>query len=131
MVDDIDGKMEEAKSNIEYLQILRPSCEDLNKCTNALQIPEKLPRIFSQIRYIWLHSKFFNTPSRIIILLRALTTQVILKCTEFIDLNLVFKQKSTKAAIQLFNTSLECCNRYITIYEMVNINFITKFIEIN
>ncbi|XP_017772767.1 PREDICTED: dynein-1-beta heavy chain, flagellar inner arm I1 complex [Nicrophorus vespilloides] len=120
VADEISGKLEEAKSNIEYLQIIRDPCGALNNVESPDKIPETIPPILTLIRYIWLNSKYYNTDQRITTLCKALTTQIIVRCIEFIDLNTVFKSKKSKEAINTFQMCIASCKTYMRLYDIMS-----------
>jgi dynein heavy chain len=53
--------MQEAKSNIEFLQILKEPCDELDKTISPSDIPEIIPSLLQNVRIIWLNSPYFNT----------------------------------------------------------------------
>lgn len=116
VIEEIHQNMAEAKSNIEFLQIVKKPCERLNDVEDPSQIPPKLVEILNLYRYIWLNSSHYNTPERITNLCRALSNQIILQCSEFIDFALVFEKKRSREAIKMFQTCIDCCTNYIRIY---------------
>jgi len=52
--------MQEAKSNIEFLQILKEPCEKLETLL-PVNIPDIIPTLLQNIRVIWVNSPYFNT----------------------------------------------------------------------
>jgi dynein heavy chain len=52
--------MQEAKSNIEFLQILKEPCEKLETLL-PVDIPDIIPTLLQNIRVIWVNSPCFNT----------------------------------------------------------------------
>jgi dynein heavy chain len=52
--------MQEAKSNIEFLQILKDPCEKLDKTISPADIPEIIPTLLQNVRVIWINSPYFN-----------------------------------------------------------------------
>uniref|UniRef100_A0A8C4S375 Dynein axonemal heavy chain 2 n=1 Tax=Erpetoichthys calabaricus TaxID=27687 RepID=A0A8C4S375_ERPCA len=63
-----DGSMQ-AQSNLLFLSILREPCEELANL-KPREIPEKLPKLLSLIRIIWVNSQHYNTRERITSLFR-------------------------------------------------------------
>lgn len=111
--------MKEAKSNIEYLQIFEKPCAELNNAQSPTEIPEQIPHILHLFRFIWMNSPFYNAPEKIILLCRALSNQIILLCTDYIDLRVVFQRKHSRAAIAMFQTCIDCLTKYIKAYVLV------------
>jgi hypothetical protein len=52
--------MQEAKSNIEFLQILEEPCEKLETLL-PVNIPDIIPILLQNIRVMWVNSPYFNT----------------------------------------------------------------------
>lgn len=117
----IEASLIEAKSNIEYLQILIEPCEKIKKAEAPSKIPALLPEILTKFRVIWLNSPYYNTKFRITALCRALSNQIILYCKEFIDLDLVFEGK-TRTAIKHFQDCIDTLHEYKR--EYVTVSFI-------
>jgi dynein heavy chain len=53
--------MREAKSNIEFLQILKEPCDKLDETTSPADIPEIVPALLQTVRIIWVNSPYYNT----------------------------------------------------------------------
>jgi dynein heavy chain len=52
--------MREAKSNIEFLQILKEPCDKLDETTSP-DIPKIIPELLQTVRIIWVNSPYYNT----------------------------------------------------------------------
>lgn len=126
LVEEIKSNMSEAKSNIEYLQIIKEPCEKLNTLTPK-QIPGKVMHILNLFRYIWVNSPYYNTESKITTLCRGLSNQILMRCTAYIELDLIFKEKKTRKAIEMLQCCIDCCNRYIQVYVLVRIYYSVTF----
>lgn len=120
LAEEIHRNMMEAKSNIEFLQIIKQPCTDLLGLKSPADIPKHLPHILNLFRFIWMKSPFFNTIERITSLCRALSNQIIIQCKEFINLDVVFKDKHSIAAMKMFQTCIDCCTDYIKTYVAVS-----------
>lgn len=118
LVEEINSNMKEAKSNIEFLQIIKEPCEKLNDLTPK-EIPELIMDILNLFRYIWTNSPYYNTESKIITLCRGLSNQILLRCTAYIKFNLMFKEKRSRQCIEMLEDCINCLNRYIQIYILV------------
>lgn len=53
--------MQEAKSNIEFLQILKEPCVKLDETLLPANIPDIIPTLLQNIRVIWVNSPYFNS----------------------------------------------------------------------
>lgn len=125
LVEEIKSNMNEAKSNIEFLQIIKAPCENMQTLTPKV-LPDVIMHILNLFRYIWINSPFYNTENKITTLCRGLSNQILVQCTEFINLDLIFKEKKTRESIQMLQTCIDCCNRYIQIYVLVRYFSITN-----
>lgn len=120
--------MNEAKSNIEYLQIIKEPCEKLNTLTPT-EIPSEVMHILNLFRFIWINSSHYNTENKITTLCRGLSNQILALCTEYINLDLIFREKKTRASIEMLQNCIDCCNRYIQIYTLVNMFSFSLFLS--
>lgn len=119
LTEEITRNIIEAKSNIQYLNVLVEPCEDLAATPSPKDFPEKIPKILHLIRYIWLNNPCYNTTEKITQLCRSLSNQLILQCTHFIDLDVVFVERKTRKAIAMFETCINSMLGYINKYVLV------------
>lgn len=119
LAEEINKNLIEVKSNIEYLQILKDPCNELRQIASPENIPPKLSSILNMIRFIWQNSPYYNTEEKITTICRALTNQIIIQCSEYVELDVVFKAKESRKAIKMFQTCIDCCIKYIQIYTLV------------
>lgn len=116
----------EAKSNIEYLQILKKPCEQLGLEDNPLSITQHIPKLLNIFRIIWLNSPYYNTRERITLLCRNLSNQIILQCKDSVDLDIIFNEGHTRAGIEMLGRNIDCCLKYKVLYDVVS-NLFFKF----
>ncbi|RZC39323.1 DHC N1 domain containing protein, partial [Asbolus verrucosus] len=88
LADEIERNVKESMSNIEYLAVLKKPCSELSQIENPNEVHEKLAEILHLIRFIWLNSPYYNTTEKITGLCRSLSNQVILQCTDYINLDI-------------------------------------------
>lgn len=119
LIEEVERNLKEAKSNIEYLQVYEKLCDDLSRVETPADIPEKIPAILHAYRFIWLHSPFYGTNEKITSLCRLLSNQIILQCTDFINLSVIFKEKHSRTGISMFQTCIDCLIKYIKTYVLV------------
>ncbi|XP_066252128.1 LOW QUALITY PROTEIN: dynein axonemal heavy chain 2 [Euwallacea similis] len=120
LAEEIIHNVEEAKSNIEYLNVLVEPCEKLASLKHPADFPMLFPKILNLIRYIWMKSPYYNTKERISVICRALSNQIIRQCTQFIDTDVIFVKKQSRSAIKMFEFSIQCLTDYIKTYVMVS-----------
>jgi dynein heavy chain len=53
--------MREAKSNIDFLQILKDPCDELDKTVSPADIPKIIPTLLQNVIVIWINSPYYNT----------------------------------------------------------------------
>jgi dynein heavy chain len=69
-----------AEDNVRFLGCLEGPCQQLARATPA-QLPALLPQILDCIRVVWSLSTFYNTPERIVGLLRKVSNEIISRCS--------------------------------------------------
>ncbi|KAI4504209.1 hypothetical protein M0802_000680 [Mischocyttarus mexicanus] len=122
--EEIQQEMLEARSNIEYLTLLKDPCEELKQCKTPGGLVPILPKIVHLCRTIWLNSPFYNTTEKMENLFSALSNQIIIICGNFIDLEQVFKGK-TRSSIEMFSNCIRACEDYKKHYLQISDAHIT------
>lgn len=113
----------EAKSNIEFLQILKTPCDELSWEVSPNQMTKHIPKLLNLFRIIWMNSPHYNTRERITLLCRNLSNQLILQCKNSIDLDDIFLNGRTRNGIKMLEQNIDCCLKYKVIYDAVR-NFL-------
>lgn len=63
---------------------------------------------------------FFNsTRSRLTVICRALSNQIILQCGSTVDLDDILHGGHTHSGIKILNNCITCCEQYKTLYDKV------------
>jgi len=117
--DEIEHGTVEAKSNIEFLSILKDTCAELKTCTTPASEAPYLPKMMHLFRTIWLNSPYYNTRERISNLFSALSNQIIIMCKGFINVADVFAGKVRKS-MKIFDECIKLCEDYMTLYHKVS-----------
>ncbi|XP_039605580.1 dynein heavy chain 2, axonemal [Polypterus senegalus] len=104
-----DGSMQ-AQSNLLFLSILREPCEELANL-KPHEIPEKLPKLLSLIRIIWVNSQHYNTRERITSLFRKVSNDIIRLCCKEISLDRFFEGYTVESE-KNFNDCIYCCQAW-------------------
>lgn len=117
--EEIEHGTVEAKSNIEFLSILKDTCAELKTCTTPASVAQYLPKMMHLFRTIWLNSPYYNTRERISNLFSALSNQIVIMCKDFINLTDVFAGR-TKKSMKLLDECIKLCEDYKTLYYKVN-----------
>ena len=85
----IEEGSDEAIDNLKYLQTVQPACENLSVCS-VKGIPVLLPEILRTMQMIFHNSKFYNTPERLVGMLRKISNEIIMRCSGQISLQAIF-----------------------------------------
>ncbi|XP_053613118.1 dynein axonemal heavy chain 2 isoform X1 [Plodia interpunctella] len=118
LCDEINQKIVEATSNIEYLQVIKHPCAVLECVVDPDEIAKHIPQIINLFRFIWTESPYYNSEHRITNLFKALSNQIIILCKAYINLEDLF-EGSTKKAMGEFTKCIECCKKYREIYDLM------------
>ncbi|XP_034934334.1 dynein heavy chain 2, axonemal [Chelonus insularis] len=106
----------EAKSNIEFLEILRHPCSELFDSNSFKSMVQHLPRILYLFRFIWLNSPFYSIAERTYHLIKLLNNQIIITCSKFINLDDIFEKKITRKSISTLRECIQVCEVYKELY---------------
>ncbi|XP_045516056.1 dynein axonemal heavy chain 2 [Pieris brassicae] len=118
LCDEINQKLKEATSNIEFLQIIKQPCAILECVDDPDEIANHVPQIINLFRVIWMESPYYNSEARITNLFKALSNQIIILCRNYVKLDELF-EGNTKKALGEFSKCIDCCKRYREIYELM------------
>ncbi|XP_071580099.1 dynein axonemal heavy chain 2 [Temnothorax nylanderi] len=116
--DEIEHGTIEAKSNIEFLSILKDTCAELKTCTTPASVAQYLPKMMHLFRTIWLNSPYYNTRERISNLFSALSNQIVIMFKGFINLADVFAGKVRKS-MKILDECIKLCEDYKTLYHKI------------
>ena len=76
----------EANDNYRHLKTLKRLFSDLSESTHEFSsIHELFIPIMHTILMIWKESKFYNTPPRLVVLIREICNQIISRAKEFVN----------------------------------------------
>jgi dynein heavy chain len=75
----IAREAEAARDNVKFLSCLEAPCAELAAAAPA-QVPALLPRVLSCVRIVWSLSGHYNTPARLVGLLRRIAAEVVARC---------------------------------------------------
>ncbi|KAL9930153.1 uncharacterized protein ACN427_014747 isoform 1-T1 [Glossina fuscipes fuscipes] len=126
LISECRQEMEEAKSNIKYLNLLIEPCAQIDKAESPSSVPALLPRIINFIVYIWLKSPFYNRKDLITNLFRNLSNQIIRFCVKQTNVEKILEGNS-RFGIKMCNMSIDCCLSYKAIYERMAKEHARKF----
>ncbi|KAJ9437970.1 Dynein-1-beta heavy chain [Diplonema papillatum] len=91
---------EEAKENLLYLRTLQEPCEQL-RGSKTREVPNLLHPILSTVQLIFLTSPCFNTPERLVGILRRVSNEIISRCRSEISLDAIFQASNNTGTTNL------------------------------
>ncbi|XP_011064281.1 PREDICTED: dynein-1-beta heavy chain, flagellar inner arm I1 complex [Acromyrmex echinatior] len=107
--------LEQAASNIMYLNILSEACKNL-KCPNEIEKP--IMKILLLILFIWTESPFYNMSNNIEVLCEAISIQIVHQCKNYVNLQVIL-EGDTENGINILRKCISCCQIYKTIYNKI------------
>jgi dynein heavy chain len=76
----------EANENCKYLQTLEGLFKDLvDESKELTDVADLFVPIMHTILMIWTYSEFYNTPSRLVVLIREICNAIIIQCHNYVD----------------------------------------------
>ncbi|XP_024873902.1 dynein-1-beta heavy chain, flagellar inner arm I1 complex-like isoform X2 [Temnothorax curvispinosus] len=118
--------VEQAASNITYLNILSEACNNL-KCPSEIE-EKPMMKILFLILFIWTESPFYNMSNNIEVLCAAISAQIVHQCKTYINLQVIL-EGDTENGINILRKCISCCQTYKTAYNKVT--KITALIQSN
>jgi dynein heavy chain len=110
----------EANENYKYLKTLEGLFSDLtNSSKDLVEISELFVPIMHTILLIWTHSQNYNTPSRLVVLIREICNAIINQCRNYVDGPKVFeaiKNEDPSDAHQKLTLALDVCSKFKDAY---------------
>ncbi|XP_018308876.1 dynein-1-beta heavy chain, flagellar inner arm I1 complex [Mycetomoellerius zeteki] len=107
--------LEQASSNIMYLNILSEACKNL-KCPGEIEKP--IMKILLLILFIWTESPFYNMSNNIEVLCEAVSIQIVHQCKNYVNLQVIL-EGDTENGINILRKCISSCQIYKTIYNKV------------
>ncbi|KAM4749227.1 dynein axonemal heavy chain 2 [Rhinophrynus dorsalis] len=101
-----DGSVQ-AQSNLAFLSVLKQPFEELTSL-QLKDIPEKLPRLISLVRVIWVNSPYYNTSERLTSLFSKISNELIRLCSREVSLERVFHGYMASSR-QVLKDCIQCC----------------------
>lgn len=110
----------EANENHKYLQTLGDLFYNLGDTSKELpEVAEQFVPIMHTILLIWNHSQNYNTPARLVVLIRQICNAIIKQCRSTVDGNKVFesiKNEESWDAHQKLTLALDVCSKFKDAY---------------
>ena len=109
----------EAKDNFKFLSTLDPLVRNLGGDDDFTLLDKKFRPIMHTLLLVWKHSKFYNTPARMVIIMRQLVNNVIAAGQRFLSgrsvLEMIAEENSATALLKL-KTLLRVAGEFKRVY---------------
>jgi dynein heavy chain len=117
---EVDEAREEAKDNVAFLATLNKAIDKLMADGADFEaLPEQFDPLLANIFLIWKHSRFYNTPTRLAVLIREICNSIISQATRYIDGPQIFNMISSEEeaeCLQKLERTLRVCTSFRDIY---------------
>ena len=94
----------EANDNVKFLKALRPYLEKLSLMDDFPKLTDLFKLILHLILLIWKHSKYYNTATRLVILIREICNDLIMQACRFLAGDEILQMDPNEAAENLKTT---------------------------
>jgi dynein heavy chain, axonemal len=117
---EVQAAMVEANDNSKYLDFLKELFTDLtDESADFITLPELFPPIMHVILLIWNYSEHYNTPARLVVLIREICNAIITQACRFIDGKMIFnmiQQQETQDAYAKLSITQDVCSKFKEAY---------------
>ena len=117
---EVQAARNEANDNFKYLQILEPHFLKLtDNSTDFTTLYELFLPIMHTILMIWKYSKYYNTPPRLVVLIREICNAIITKAADFISGRAIFnmiEEGEAKEACNKLQMVIDICAKFKDFY---------------
>ena len=116
---EVSAACDEANDNKRYLATLQPTLEKLASSMADAESFQALTEAFRPtvhlIMLIWKHSKYYNTPARLVVLMREICNDLIAQARAFVSPDQLFEIEAQEAVERLMIT-LKVCGTFKSVY---------------
>jgi hypothetical protein len=117
---EVSAACDEANDNVRYLKTLQPTLEKLisgsmGDATSFQELTESFRPTVHLIMLIWKHSKYYNTPARLVVLMREICNDLISQARVFVSPEQLFEIEAQEAVERLMIT-LKVCGTFKSVY---------------
>lgn len=117
---DVDKASSEANDDFKFLDILRDSFQRLtDPGQDFTTLHELFIPIMHTILLIWKKSKFYNTPPRLVVLIREICNAIITKAQDFVNGPMIFaliSSEETVEACDKLQLTIDICTKFKDAY---------------
>lgn len=109
----------EANNIVKYLRPLMPWFDGLEVETDFENLNNHFPPIIYQILLVWKSSAYYNTPARLVILMREICNSLIRQATSYLNSDAIFElieAGESQTAVKMLKVVLRVFGRFKTVY---------------
>ena len=123
----------ESNDNVKYLKPLR-SWFEKNRDESFDNLPSVFRPIMHLLLLVWKNSRFYNTPARLVVMMREICNSLIGKATDFINGEMVFdmiENEEANKAVSMLKTTLKVCGGFKSAYLITKQRQIVNALQIH
>jgi dynein heavy chain len=117
---EVQAARTEANENFKYLQTLQALFKDLiDSGKDISEVAETFVPIMHTILMIWKYSSYYNTPARLVVLIREICNAIITQCHNFVNGDRIFealKGDTPQEAHACLGTCIDVCAQFKEAY---------------
>jgi len=119
---EVEQARDEAIDNDHFLKTLMPYFEQLvSESADFEKLPDCFDGILHTILLIWKYSKYYNTPARLVVLIREICNVIIAQSCRFVSGPQIFsmiQNEEAKEAVEKLESTLEVCTNFKDKYSL-------------
>ena len=115
LCEDVSVAAAEANENVKFLAPLTSHLYRLRDADEFEELPKTFVLIMHSILLVWKNSNYYNTPSRLVVLMREICNDLIRQAHKFLEPETILEDEPADAVDRL-TTALKVCSSMKTIY---------------
>lgn len=116
---DVSTARAEANDNFKYLSTLKDKFIELEGDFEFTKLPDLFIPIMHLILLIWKHSQYYNTPSKLVVLIREICNAIISRAMNYVngkEIVGMINGEQTGEAHRMLSNTLEVCSKFKEAY---------------
>eukprot|EP00762_Andalucia_godoyi_P000343 ANDGO_03199.mRNA.1 Dynein beta chain len=119
LVKEVEGARDEANDNLSFLAPLKIWFEKIStESSERIEFPElhtSFRKMIHLLYLVWKHSKYYNTPTRLVVVIREIANAIIANAREYVNTEEVFKVEAAEA-VERLKLTLKVCGSFKDCY---------------
>ena len=110
---------EEANDNVKYLRTLEGWFQKLSGSSDFEELHKLFKPIMHILLLIWKNSRYYNTPARLVVVIREICNAIVSQAFGFVNGKLIFEyidEEEPQAAVKRLKTTLKICSAFKSVY---------------